>query len=187
MNIMFTIPAAVASSIVACRSFASLTSFRQKDTYVDTASPNIETRLGSGHDHYVSGNPGSSNEDSSMKKKGSKHTIAGISFRRMSAGVDSMAPDQQPYSMDELDFDSAGATNTVVAAPMDDESKPAYDFGGATTETTVVYDYAYDSAHVGGVHVNVNVNVVDLESAETPGYGYWHGQYDGQRSFVPGF
>ena len=177
MNIMFPIPAA----------FASLTSFRQKDTYVDTAPPNAETRLGSGYDHYVSGNADSTNEDSSTKKKSSRHTIAGISFRRMSAGVDLMAPGQQPYSMDELDFDSAGATSTVAAAPMNYESKPAYDFGGRTTETTMVYDYAHSGTHVGGVHVNVNVNVVDLESAETPGYGYWHGQYDGQRSFAPEF
>lgn len=34
MNIMFTIPAAVATSIVACRSFVALTRFRNKDVYV---------------------------------------------------------------------------------------------------------------------------------------------------------
>lgn len=39
MNIMFTIPAATATSIVACRAFVTLTSFRNNDVYVQLRIP----------------------------------------------------------------------------------------------------------------------------------------------------
>jgi hypothetical protein len=93
MNIMFTIPAAVASSIVACRSFVSLTQFRGKDLYVHSAAASnmnggSATRVGG--DAPVRGRPGA---------KGG-NALANIAFRGMgivAGGVDSMGNTLDDY------------------------------------------------------------------------------------------
>jgi len=192
MNIMFSIPAAVASSIVACRSFKSLATFRQKDLYTHSSLPYSS--------QVAPGGQGISNEDviharagvsatggigsdpnlvSKKKKRGlGGNSIAGIVFRSIGAGVDSMG---QAYSMDELD--TTRMTTTATFAGMDD-SKRGYDFGGRTSNgenAEVVVRTEYEDDQHDGVQSGSDVNVVDdLEKAESSIH-----RHDGQKSFMP--
>ena len=122
MNVMFTISAAVASSIVACRSFVSLTNFRQNGLYVYSPMPRpaagIRRSRGDDVTQVCAGEDGSNS-----KKKGLGNTIAGITFR-IGAGIDSMG---QVYSMDEVNM-AARPISAVTATG----SKPRCDFGGAS-------------------------------------------------------
>ena len=116
MNIIFSVPAAVASSIVACRAFISLTNFGQKDVYVHTARY-VPTRLrpnegrGSGPSPAtVGGGVGGGLSDGcdasfAKKRRGIGNMIAGITFRNMAAGIDSMGP---VGSTDDLDISRTG-------------------------------------------------------------------------------
>ena len=173
MNIMFTIPAAVASCIVACRSFVSLASFRPRDVYVQSSMPYSTTRVGSGAGNVIQIRAGGGVDDGTHGKKkrsaGNLNTIAGITFRGLTAGVDSMG---QAYTMGELD---TTRTTTTLACT---DSKRRYDLGGTGhvmvhTETTVHdHDDPLEDDSVG---------VVDLERGESLSYGRGHGQ----KSFVP--
>ena len=171
MDIMFTIPAAVASCIVACRSFVSLASFRPRDVYVHSSMPYSTTRVGSGAGGVIQIRPGGGVDDGTLgkKKRSAGNTIAGITFRAMTAGVDSMG---QAYTMDELD---TTRTTTTLACT---DSKRGYDLEGpghvlVHTETTVHdHDDPLEDDRVG---------VVDLERGESLSYGRGHGQ----KSFVP--
>lgn len=135
MNIIACIPAAVASSIVACRSFVSLSNFRQKDVYVHSAvlHPPIRTR-NAGSSGY-----GTSSDDSrTEKKRKTGNSIAGIVFRSVTEGVNSMG---ESYGMEE--FDATGTTGTLPVADV----KPGYDLernanGHVVVHTeTMVHDH----------------------------------------------
>ena len=118
MNLMFCFPAAVASSIAACRSFVSLTNFRSKDVYVHAAAIHPPTR------RHPSGGSGGSDviqicaSDNSLAKTSRS---LGIAFRNTSACVDSVG---QGYSLDRLE---SGTSDTPAAM----NSKGGYGFGGA--------------------------------------------------------
>jgi hypothetical protein len=191
MNIMFSIPAAVASSIVACRSFKSLATFRQKDLYTHSSLP-YSSRVGPGgrgisNDDVihiragVSATGGISNDPNLVSKKKKRgpggNSIAGILFRSMGAGVDSMG---QAYSMDELD--TTRMTTTATFDGMDD-SKRGYDFGGRTSsggnaQVVVRTETVYEHDQHDGVQ---DAKVVDdLEKAGSSIHGH-----DGQKSFMP--
>lgn len=160
MNLMFTIPAAVASAIVACRSFVSLTNFRQKDIYVHSTLPYSSTRVGTGGDAR-GGGAGDAGEGSLTKKKREEgNTIAGIVFHGMGAGIESMG---EAYSMDELD--TTKTTTTLGAL----DSNRAYDFGreGRDGNEHVVVHMETIVHDQDGVQKGGHVNVVDLEKAET--------------------
>jgi len=160
MNIMFTIPAAVASSIVACHSFVSLTSFLHKDVYVHSAAPGAPSRPYpnggfSGLDSV--GTDGLGCDSISPKRKGViGSSIAGIVFRSMGAGIDSMG---QAYSMGELD-----ASRTINSLATTD-SKPKYGFG-STSESGEVVDAGTKVDGRDSVPMGHHVNVVDLEKVD---------------------
>ena len=95
MNVMFYIPAAVASSIVACRAFTSLANFRHKSvthTRPPYLSPVSPTRPRPSR--------GSGNRSVTKESEGAGNTITGAAFRSIVAGIDAM---DQTYSMDEPD------------------------------------------------------------------------------------
>jgi len=99
MNTVFSVPAAVASSIVACRSFVSLTNFRQK-VYVHRAPPHSSTSVGTGESSrrkVIQARAGGvvtsgSGSDSSPTRKwgGAGNTISTTLYRGMGAGVQSL-------------------------------------------------------------------------------------------------
>ena len=122
MSIMFGTPAAVASSIVACRAFTSLTKFRRKNIYVQPAPPHRPLcRLGEGPGNIGHAGGGGSNSDSGggfTKKKHMGSTIAAIAFRSVVAGIDSMSG-----------TDDLGATRITGTLVLD--LKPEYELGDA--------------------------------------------------------
>src|ERR1700730_15861023 len=84
MNTIFLVPTAAASPIVASRLFASLVNFSQRDVYV--ASSRRITPVGESRP-----TGGNSNDDTlSRKSKGGGNTVAGIAFRIIGEGIDSM-------------------------------------------------------------------------------------------------
>ena len=128
MNVMFTISAAVASSIVACRSFVSLTNFRQRDRYVysSTPCPVTGTRPGGSSDItqvHPSEDGTCASNGNRAGRRGLGNTIAGITFR-ISVGIDSMG---QVCTMSEVNM-AARPISALAAA----ESKPRRDFGGVS-------------------------------------------------------
>ena len=155
MNIMFALPSAIALSVVACRSFISLTNFRQKDVYIHSAAryPSARLRPGgssSGGD-VVQVRPGGYVNDSGLtKKKDVGSSIAGIIFRNMGAGVDSMGQ----VSMDEVD--KTRITSTLAAVEPDE------DRGVVVHMQTIMH--GHDDGQSG------DINMVDLEKAESLGY-----------------
>lgn len=155
MNIMFALPSAIALSVVACRSFISLTNFRQKDVYIHSAARYPSACLrpdgsSSGGD-VVRVRPGGYVSDSSLTKKNGGSSIAGIIFRNMGAGVDSMGQ----VSMG--DVDKTRMTSTLAAVEPDE------DRGVVVQMQTIVHDH--DDGQSG------DINMVDLEKAESLGYG----------------
>lgn len=189
MNIMFAIPAATATSIVACRSFVYLTTFRTKDLYVHSAQPFSATRVGSGNANggdghggpdVIHGRPGG--PSSVGKKGGFGGTIAGLAFRGMGAGIDSMG-ETHAYSMNELDT----TTSTLNAANgghhyiSSDDKK----YGGEIDEagyTSKVVHMPNGGNGRGGVLVQTRSEHsadIDLERAESLNGGHQ------QKSFVP--
>ena len=159
---MFTVPAAVASSIVACRLFVSLINFRQKGVYIQSVTPYSARGggRGSGTGGVVQDLVGAEKNERSIG-----NTLAGIVFRGMSEGINSMG---QAYSVDELHMRTAA---TVAAL----DSKRGHDLGGASenahvvlcVETTV---HEHDSAWKGD-----SVDMVDLEKAESSSSTNGHG------------
>lgn len=134
---MFCLPAVVASSIVACRSFVSLANFQQSDVYVHsiTAHPTTCQRPpggGSSGGDATRGLPaGGFASDSSLAKTvgGAGNIIAGIAFRGMGTSVDSAS---QGYDLGELN----APRPTGAAAATD--SKCGYGFGDASESGDVV-------------------------------------------------
>jgi len=123
MSVMFTIPAAVASCIVACRLFVSLTNFRQNGVYVQSVTPyatRVATGGGSGAGDVIQG--------AGKNGRGMGNTLAGIVFRTMGEGVDSM---DQAYNMDEP---HTRTTATVAAL----NSKRGHDLGVTSEDAHVV-------------------------------------------------
>lgn len=184
MNIMFAIPAATATSIVACRAFVTLTTFRNKDMYVHSAQPYSATRVGSGNASGGGGGGGPdsvvhgrANGGSTGKKGGLGNTIAGIAFRGMGAGVDSMGG-HHAYSMDELD-------TTTSTLNVDKKYGGSIDEAGYTSK--VVHMGPGATGQGGGargvvVHKqSVEDSDVDLERAES----YNGHESTNQKSFVP--
>ena len=119
---MFTISAAVASSIVACRSFVSLTNFRQNGLYVYSPMPRPAPGIRRSRSDDVT-QVCASDDGSNAKKRGLGNTIAGITFR-ISVGIDSMG---QVCTMSEVNM-AARPISALAAA----ESKPRRDFGGVS-------------------------------------------------------
>ena len=98
MNLMFIMPAAVASCIVACRAFTSLTNCRHQDVYIHTtrSHPVPSTRP-----HPVEGpardDDGGGNNSNLVKRMGRmENIVAGIAFRSMASGIDSMGETSCP-------------------------------------------------------------------------------------------
>ena len=127
MNVMFYVPAAVASSIVACRAFTSLTNFRQKNImhprppYLSPVSPACP------HPNRGSGND--ANGSVAKKSEGAGNTIMGAAFHSIVAGIDAM---DQTYSMDEPDV--TRMTRTLAIRDLECEC----DSGGADKNGHIV-------------------------------------------------
>ncbi|KAF8302623.1 hypothetical protein DL93DRAFT_2102570 [Clavulina sp. PMI_390] len=178
MNIMFTIPAATFTAIVACRSFVSLTSFRNKDVYVHSTQPLSNTRLGSGNGPSVIGTGGT-------KKQGGM-AIGGIVFRAMGEGLDSsMGGGTTVYSNMDMDVMASGAHGGYS---MDELS-----VGRKHAEEKL--KYVGDLEHNGGVRVHVGHHhdvpdspaterQVTFEVARTDSRS-GHGHDNGPKSFIP--
>ena len=149
---MFIIPAITTSSIVSCRLFVSLTNFRQKDVYVCPAMPHPPTgpRPGGGcnTDYAAQAHPGDG-KGLAMKKRRMGSTLAGITFRSMAAGIDSMG------GMD--DFNATRTTSTI--AVLDLRREP--DLGDAN-ESGQVAAYVQMTAHHHGDDDD-GLDVVDSE------------------------
>lgn len=115
MDFMLCIPAAAASTIVACRLFISLKTFEQQDVYVQ-CNPSYPTivrrseglRAGVAHAHVNGGG----NCDSLAKRNRGIHSIAGIAFHILSEGIDSMG---EVHAVDGHGM----ATSTNAAAVLD--------------------------------------------------------------------
>ena len=129
MDVMFSTPAAVASSIVACRAFTSLTNFRQANVYVQPAPPyRPPPRFGEGPggvDHVGGGGSDTDSDSGFAKKKRMGGTLAAIAFRSVVAGIDSMSGAD--------DFGAARTTGTLVL-----DLKPEYPLGGASANDQVI-------------------------------------------------
>ena len=123
MNVMFGSTAALSASIVACRAFVSLTNFPQKAVYVHPpapyqgAGPGRVLQAGGG----VCGSGSESDRTLPQKERRMRNVIAGIVFRNMVAGIDSMG---ETYSTNEL-----GAARTAGTLVLD--LKPDCDYRGA--------------------------------------------------------
>ena len=108
MNVIFSGPAVTVTSIVACRSFVSLSTFRQKGVYIHSAMPYSSGAGEGGGATRTRGNGGVTNDNRRAKKQRVMgKATAGSTLPSMAAGVDSMG---QPYSMDVLDLEGASST-----------------------------------------------------------------------------
>ena len=152
---MSCLPAAVATSIVACRAFVSLSNFRQQDLYVHSAMPYHSTRpravggAGSGNIEARLGDPAKNN-------KGKGNTIANIAFRSVVAGIDSMG-----QSHIAEDHDAMRTTSTLAVTNLRRE----FDFGSVSESRNGV-------VRIGTMtHDHDHVNLVELEKAESFGGG----------------
>ncbi|KAF8302625.1 hypothetical protein DL93DRAFT_465819 [Clavulina sp. PMI_390] len=177
MNIMFTIPAATFTSFVACRSFVSLTNFRNKDLYVHSTQPLSNTRLGTG---AGAAGPSVIASGGTKKNRGGM-AIGGIVFRAMGSGLDSsMGGGTTVYSNMDMDGMAAGGYS------MDEMS-----MGRKHGEEKL--KYVGDLEHNGGVQVHVGhqhvpespvtEQQVDFEAARSDsrsGHGHGNG-----KSFIP--
>ena len=123
MNIMFGSAATLPASIVACRAFVSLTNFSPKGVYAHPPAPyqgggpSRVPQAGGG----VFGSGSESDGTLPQKERRMRNVIAGIVFRNMVAGIDSMG---ETYSTNELG--AAGTVGTVVL-----DLKPDCDYRGA--------------------------------------------------------
>lgn len=98
MNIMFTIPATAASSIAACRSFASLTNTRQRDLYVHSTIHYSTPHVGAGGGDVIQARAGGT-------AKGVNDM--GFAFGDISTDADSI---DQAYSMSTIDITRMAST-----------------------------------------------------------------------------
>jgi hypothetical protein len=170
MDFMLCIPAAAASTIVACRLFISLKTFGQQDVYVRSSpsySPTIRRTVrrseGSGagvdHAHVVGGG----NCASLAKRNRGIHPIAGIAFRLISEGIDSMG------EVHGVDGPGMATSTNALAKPMSD-SRCLNKDGEVVVhiETTTHTSY--------GMQGENYANAMDLEKGESLGY---------EKGFVP--
>ena len=169
MNIMFSGPAVVASSIVACRVFVCLANFQHNKVYVHSGVryPPTGTRFGgsgSGGDIEASRDIGNSLAKS---KRSMGNVIEKITFRNVAAGIDSMA---QSYDMEELDASRTTGTVSVL------DLKPENDFGGVNANGHVMVHTETM------VHGHYDVDEVDLEKADSLSSS---SGYVRKKSFVP--
>jgi len=149
MNIIFLVPTASASAIVASRLFASLVNFSQQDVYV--ASSRRITPVGESLP-----TDGTGNDDTlSRKRNRAGNTVAGIAFRIIGEGIDSMG------GMDGLDTTTGTSGLTVLDLKPDYRTGTRSDDGEAAVrmETTT-----HGSCSVPG---EIHGNMVDLEKAES--------------------
>jgi hypothetical protein len=140
MNLMFTLPAAIASSIVVCRSFISLANYMSKDVRVPHPARVGLSEVTGGSDGiltHISGDVG--HDNLAEKKRGIGSRVAGTIFRGISEGIDSMG---ETYGMDGVD---KTRTTTLAAG----HSKRRHDYGDANEDSHVV------------------VHMVDLERPES--------------------
>ena len=157
MNRIFSLPGVAASSIVACRLFVSLNTFRPQNVYVHSARPQPPIRLhhaASSSDVVRQARAGGGG-DNRNQKRAMGNTIAGIAFRIMSEGVDSMG---EVHSMD-----GPGAATTISAVL---DLKPAHDFRGANESGEVVVDIETTMHGSDGASGENHANGTDLEKAE---------------------
>jgi len=96
MNLMFSIPAAITTSIVVCRSFISLSNYLSKDVWVLPSA-----RVGFSH--------------GSLAKK--KRGMAGIIFRSITEGINSMG---EAHSMGGFDTSRTTTFSTGPSRCRDD-------------------------------------------------------------------
>ena len=130
MNIIVNVPTGVAASIVACRSFVSLTNFLAKDVYVHPATRPTRVRSDEGSGLEASGGGRASDGNLTKKRRGIRNT---------GAGIDSL---DQVYSMDEF---SMTRTPTSLAAT---DAKCGHRFGGGNdTEQVAVHLEALGHDH----------------------------------------
>jgi hypothetical protein len=127
---MFCVPAAVAASIVACRSFVSLTNYLRSDVDIYSTTTRRNTprcpRGGtSGGDviQVCACGGGCASDSSVTKTTGSAGNIpVGITFCSVGTSVNSTG---QGHDVEELDVPR------TISVPSTADSKPGYDFGGA--------------------------------------------------------
>lgn len=151
--------------------------------YVHSAQPYSATRVGSGNasgggpDSVVHGRAnGGGGGGSTGKKGGLGNTIAGIAFRGMGAGVDSMGG-HHAYSMDELD-------TTTSTLNVDKKYGGSIDEAGYTSKVVHMGPGHAGQGGARGVVVHqqsVDDSDVDLERAES----YNGHESTNQKSFVP--
>lgn len=158
MNMMFCVAAGVASSIVACRSFVSLTTFRQEGVYIPHPSQRVGFGGGAPGAGAIQARAGVGGSPAKSKSSGGE-MIAGIAFRSTGTGSDTM----QSYHMDGVD--TTRTSGTVVL-----DWKPGYDFGSETGGVTV-HTEKIVTGRVDGVQ---SAGDVDLEKAES--LSYEHGK-----------
>ena len=168
MNVMFTISAAVASSIVACRSFVSLTNFRQRDRYVysSTPCPVTGTRPGGSSDItqvHPSEDGTCASNGNRAGRRGLGNTIAGITFR-IGAGIDSMG---QVYSVDDVNT----ATRPISALAATG-SKPGCGFGDVNEKVDAAVHVETTTHSNDDVQSEDHVIVVGWESVESLSHGH---------------
>ena len=115
MDVMFIIPAAVASCVVPCRLFVSLAELRRKNAHVQAAAP---PRPGRAAD--------------AQGRRGTGTTIAGTAYRNMVAGIESMG------DTDELDV--LRTTGTIAVLDLKPEGITQNGRVAVHTETMVHSD-----------------------------------------------
>jgi len=148
MNIIFLVPTASASAIVASRLFASLVNFSQQDVYV--ASSRRITPVGESRPSGGNSNDGAL----SRKRKGAGDTVAGIAFRIIGEGIDSMG------GIDGEDTTTGTSGLTVLDLKPDYRSGTRNDDG----KVAVRMETTHSSGSVPG---EIHADMVDLEKAES--------------------
>ena len=171
MDFMLCIPAAAASTIVACRLFISLKTFGQQDVYVHSSPscpPTVRRSEGSGagvdHAHVNGGG----HYDSLAKRNRGTHSIAGIAFRILGEGIDSMG---EVHAVDG--HDTATSTNALAVLDL----KPKSDSGCLNGEVVVHIETTTHTSY--GMQEENYANAMDLEKGESLGHEH------GQKGFVP--
>lgn len=110
MNIMFTIPAATFTSIVSCRAFVSLSSFRSKDLYVHSRSQTHTPGAPASYGTTVIGSGGTRRGAKGGGVGDKLNVIAGVVF----GGIDSMGGDLYEHHTQR------GVNTTAGNISMDD-------------------------------------------------------------------
>lgn len=143
MNIMFCPPTAVATAILACRSFTSLTDFRYKDVYVHAAMPYPQRADPGARGDVNHARPSVGGDSHPEGKRGMGNMIAEIELRSMDAS------------------DSTTTTTSVFGLKSEGAFGHSDGNGGVMVHTEMV-------VHGGnGSRSEIDVNVVDLEKGDS--------------------